>query len=233
MVRYERPLVEGVLLSRYQRFLAEVRLEDRTVTAHVPNSGSMRGCSEPGSRCRLREAPSPRRRLAWTLEQVFAAEVAVGINTQRANALALEALEGGVLTLPDLRSPWRVDREVRLGEGSRLDFRLVDGAGPMWVEVKNVTWVEGGVALFPDAVTARGARHLGELLRVLRRGERAAVVYVVQRGDARALRVAEEVDPTFARAVAAARGEGLVEAAVVVRVTATGLVPHALLPVVS
>lgn len=232
-MRYQGELVEGVLVRRYKRFLADVALPHGVVAAHVPNSGAMRGCSEPGSRCRVSHAASPRRRLAWTLEQVFAGPVAVGVNTLRANALALEALTTGVIALPGLDAGWQVRREVRLPSGSRIDLQLTDPRGPYWVEVKNVTWVEAGTALFPDAVTLRGARHVTELARRLGAGERAAIVYVVQRQDAVRLRAAAQVDAAFAAALATARAAGLVEVAVEVAVTAEGLAPHRPLPVVA
>jgi sugar fermentation stimulation protein A len=232
-VRYERPLVEGVLLRRFQRFLAEVSLEGRVVRVHVPNSGSMRTCSQPGSRCWVLPAAGPHRKLAWTLEQVAEGGVRVGVNTSRANHLAAEALAGGVVQLPGLRAGWSLRREVPLGHGSRVDFLLTDRHGSFWVEVKNVTWVEGGVALFPDAVTARGARHVEELGQRLCAGDRAAILFVVQRRDAGEVRVAATVDPASARAVETAREMGLVAAAVEVAVTQEGLVPTRALPVLD
>ncbi len=230
-MRYEQPLAGGVLLRRYRRFLAEVALDGQVVPVHVPNSGTMRTCSAPGSRCWVSPAAGPRRKLPWTLEQVEEGGVTVGVNTWRANRLAAEALAAGVARLEGLLAGWSLRREVPLGDGSRVDFLLTDRRGRFWVEVKNVTWVEGGVALFPDAVTARGARHVGELGQRLQAGERAAILYVVQRGDAREVRVAVAVDPLFARAVAAARRWGLVEAAVEVAVTREELVPTRALPV--
>lgn len=231
-MRYEGALREGVLLRRYQRFLADVALPEATVTVHVPNSGSMRGCSAPGSRCRVSPARSPHRALPWTLEQVFDGNVPVGVNTLRANALALEALAAGVVALPGLVVPWQVRREVRLG-GSRIDLLLTDARGRYWVEVKNVTWVEEGTALFPDAVTVRGARHVAKLARLRGEGERAAVVFVVQREDAERLRPAAHVDPGFAAALAAARAAGLAALAMEVAVSAEGLTPHRPLPVLG
>lgn len=231
-MRYERPLTEGVLLRRYKRFLAEVTLDGgEIVLAHVPNSGTMRGCSKPGSRCRVMPAAGGGRRLAWTLEQVDDGSTAVGVNTMRANRLAEEALREGVLRVPGLAGVWRLQREVSLADGSRIDFRLTDEHGAYWLEVKNVTWVEGGVALFPDAVTARGRRHVRELAARLAAGDRAAVLFVVQRGDARAVRAAREVDPAFARAIDAARRAGLVQGAVEIAVGAEGLSPRRSLPV--
>ncbi len=231
-MRYPSPLLPGRLRRRYQRFLADVELAGgEVVVAHVPNSGSMAGCSSPGSLCWLSRAAGAHRRLAWTLEQVVEGGVPVGVNTSRANGLALEALWDGVLTLPGLETPWTAQREVRTADRSRLDLRLEDPRGHYWVEVKNVTWVEGGVALFPDARTARGARHLEELAQLARGGQRAALVYVVQRADAAAVAAAAQVDPSYAAALDRAAAAGVALAAVEVAVNPEELTPARPLPV--
>lgn len=231
-MRYASPLVPGILRRRYQRFLADVELPGgEVVIAHVPNSGSMAGCSSPGSPCWLSRATGARRRLAWTLEQVVEGGIPVGVNTSRANGLALEALRDGVLTLPGLETPWTARREVRTAGRSRLDLRLEDPVGWYWVEVKNVTWVQGGVALFPDARTARGARHLEELARLAQDGQRAALSYVVQRGDAVAVAAAGHVDSTYAAALRQAADAGVAVVAVEVAVTTEALAPGRPLPV--
>jgi len=224
------PLFWGVLLRRWQRFLAEVRLESgEVVVAHVPNSGRLTGVAVPGHRCLL--ARICRGKLAYRVEVVEAGEVLVGINTLRANALAEEALEAGVLQLEGLAAGYRVLREKSPVPGSRFDLCLEDASGPYWLEVKNVTLVEGGVGLFPDAVTARGAKHLRLLAAQARAGVRAGVVYVVQRGDARAVRAAEAIDPQYARAAAEAAACGVRFFGVAVEVAPPRLVPHRPLPV--
>lgn len=219
------PLFWGVLLRRWQRFLAEVRLESgEVVVAHVPNSGRLTGVAVPGNRCLL--ARICRGKLAYRVEVVEAGEVLVGINTLRANALAEEALEAGVLQLEGLAAGYRVSREKSPVPGSRFDLCLEDASGPYWLEVKNVTLVEGGVGLFPDAVTARGAKHLRLLAAQAQAGVRAGVVYVVQRGDARAVRAAEAIDPQYAQAAAEAAACGVRFFGVAVEVAPPRLVPH-------
>lgn len=232
-MRYLAPLIPGRLLRRYKRFLADVELgTGETVTAHVPNSGRMTGCSAPGSPCLLAPASGPKRRLPYTLEQVVAAGVAVGVNTLRANALAEEALRAGVVRPRALAGEWRLDREVRRGR-SRIDFRLTDRRGELWLEVKNITLVEGGTALFPDAVTARGARHMDELASVARDGGRAALLYVVQRGDADRVAVDDALDPAYGAAFGRARAAGVDVLAVQVLPGPTGLQPWRELPVAA
>jgi len=230
-VRYAAPLVWGRLERRYKRFLADVVLDSgERVLAHVPNSGAMRGCSENGSRCLLLRATNPCRALAWTLEQVIASGIPVGVNTARANALVEEALRGRVALIPGLVEPWTLRREVMISQHSRTDFCLTDPRGATWVEVKSVSWAVDGVALFPDAVTSRGARHLAELAERVRGGERAVLLYVVQRGDASGVGVSP-IDSVYTAALVAARRASVTVIALQVAVAPGGLIPWRCLPV--
>ncbi len=204
------PLVAGRLVKRYKRFLADVTLDDgRLVTAHSANTGSMMGCAEPGSRVWLSASSNPKRKLAFTWELVEAEPgVVVGIHTGRANALVEEAICAG--HLPALAGAASIRREVRYGHNSRIDLLLeFDHGPPCHVEVKNVTLVRDGVALFPDAVTARGTKHLHEMAQVVRDGGRAAMVYCVQRSDAESLSPAKEIDAAYARALGTALEAGV------------------------
>jgi sugar fermentation stimulation protein A len=214
-VIFESPLVPGTLLGREKRFLVHVRLASgEQVIAHTNNTGSMHGCSEAGSRVWLSPATNPRRKLAWTHELVEAGQppVLVGVNTQRANALAREAIAAG--TVRELAAHDWIRAEVRAGVGTRFDLQLGRGSRDaprdvVWVEVKNVTLVEDGVARFPDAVTLRGRRHLAELSARVRAGERATMLYVIQREDAAALGPADAIDPAYGEALRAAAGAGV------------------------
>lgn len=204
------PLVAGRLVKRYKRFLADVTLDDgRLVTAHSANTGSMMGCAEPGSRVWLSESDNPKRKLAYTWELVEAGPgVVVGIHTGRANGLVEAAIREG--RIPALSGATAIRREVRYGRNSRIDLLLeFDHGPPCHVEVKNVTLVRDGVALFPDAVTARGTKHLAEMSEVVRAGGRAVMVYCVQRGDGDVLSPAEQIDPTYARALRTALASGV------------------------
>lgn len=193
------PLIEGTLLRREKRFTAWVRLLDgREVAAHCTNTGRMTGCSEPGSRVWLSPADRPGRKLKWTWELVEVAPgVRLGINTFLTNGLVAEAVRDGVITelagYPDLR------REVAYGsEGSRVDLLLTDGDRRCWVEVKSATLVsDHRRALFPDAPTERGRKHLRELASMVAAGDRAALVFTVLRGDADEVAPADEVDPEY------------------------------------
>lgn len=198
-------------MRRYQRFLAEVELADgRRVTAHCPNTGAMLGCQVPGSPVWLSAATTPGRKLAWTWELVEPLPgVRVGLHTGRSNALVREAIETGVAA--ELAGYAGIRAEVPYGQGSRIDLLLTAPARPdCYVEVKNVTAAaEGGVALFPDAVTTRGARHLDEMAAQVALGKRAVLVFCVQREDVTEVRPADAIDPHYGRRLRAATAAGV------------------------
>ena len=202
------PLTAGILVRRYQRFLAEVELPNGSrVTAHTANTGRMTGCAEPGRPVWLSHHPKPARRLPFTWEMIKMPTALVGINTQVPNRLAALAARAGLLA--ELDGPAEVKTEVLRGK-SRLDLRLIDRQGrSILVEVKNSTLAEGGTAYFPDAVTARGARHLDELAALARAGERAALMVVVQRGDAERFSPADHIDPEWGQKLRAALDQGV------------------------
>ncbi|MGD9786621.1 MAG: DNA/RNA nuclease SfsA [Sulfuricellaceae bacterium] len=208
---FPSPLLEGRLLKRYQRFLADVALADgSTVTAHCPNTGSMLGCKEPGSRVWLSRSANSQRKLPFTWEIVEALpEVLVGVNTGLANRLVEEAIANGAIA--ELQGYSRIRREVRFGaENSRVDL-LLEGDGPScYVEVKNVTAaVENGVAIFPDAVSGRGAKHLRELAAMAEAGHRAVLCFCVQRRDVAEVRPADAIDPVYGRTLREAMNRGM------------------------
>lgn len=212
-MHFDPPLLEGILERRYKRFLADVRLPDgRMVTAHCPNTGSMRGCAQPGWRVWLSPATEPARKLAYTWELVEVDDGAcVGVNTGRPNRVVCEALRAGLI--PALRGYSCLRTEVRYGqEGSRIDILLDEaqnGAPPAWVEVKNVTLLEQGVALFPDAVTTRGQKHLRELMAVRATGQRAVVLFCVSHTAAQHFAPAGQIDPEYARLLGEAAAQGV------------------------
>ncbi len=209
-MQFPQPLAHGVLVRRYKRFLADVVLDDGgEITAHCPNPGAMLGLNRPGFGVWLSHRPDPRRKLAYTLQMVEADGALVGVNTLTPNRLAAEALAEGVIG--ELAGYERVRAEVRYGEASRIDFLLQgDGRPSCWLEVKNCHLSRTpGLAEFPDCVAARSLKHLRELEAMVAAGDRAVVLFVVQRTDCEAFSACYDLDPAFAHGLDHAAGAGV------------------------
>jgi sugar fermentation stimulation protein A len=208
-MRFAAPPLAGRFLRRTKRFFADVELDDGTlVTAHCPNTGSLLGCLEPGARAWLRDSGDERRKLRHTWQAIRIGRTWINVDTSLPNRVVAEAVERG--QIEPLAGYDTIQREVRYGENSRVDLLLSARDGRRcWVEVKNTTLAEGTTALFPDAVTERGLKHLRELTRRVRRGERAVQFFFVSRADVEALRAAEAIDPEYARALHRAARAGV------------------------
>ena len=207
MVRFQGQTSRARLLRRYKRFLADVRVESGEIqTVHCPNSGSMLGCDDPGSEVLISESPNKKRKLSHTWELVRVGRWWVGVNTMMPNLVVEEAVARG--RVEELAGYGSVRREVPYGRNSRIDLCLED-PGRCYVEVKNVTLARGDVALFPDAVTARGAKHLVELRSVVRGGQRAVMFFLVNRGDCTSMEAAADIDPNYAAELARAVAAGV------------------------
>jgi len=212
------PLTPGRLIRRYKRFLADVELNDgRQVTAHCPNSGSMLGCLEQGAPVFLSQNHDAKRRTAYTWQMIFINQGWVGINTLVPNRLVAQAARKQALPL--FQGAREVRPEVKTSEHTRLDLLVEREQGPLYVEVKNVTLVADGAAIFPDAKTTRGAKHLVELMNLKSQGAGAAAVFVVQRMDANCFAPAREIDPDYADLLVKARKRGVQVAAVQAKVS--------------
>jgi sugar fermentation stimulation protein A len=226
-MQFPSPLERGRLVQRYKRFFADVALHDgREVTAHCPNPGAMLGLNMPGLPVWLSVSDSPTRKLPHTLELVEADGGLVGVNTMHPNRLVAEALAADAI--PELSGYAEVRREVKYGEASRVDFLLTSpGRQPrrleskdvqpkdsqghrLWLEVKNCHLSRTkGLAEFPDCVAARSAKHLRELQAMVAAGDRAAVLFIVQREDCEAFSACRDIDPAFAAALDDAAGAGV------------------------
>jgi len=213
-MRFPAPLLPATLVKRYKRFLADVVLPSgETVTVHCANPGSMIGLAAPGARVWLSKSANPKRKLAhsWELIEVdfgTGAEL-VGINTAHPNALAVEAIAAGAV--PELAGYAGLRREVKYGRNSRVDILLEHPQRPpCYVEIKNVHLMRrAGLAEFPDAVTKRGAKHLGELADMVAQGHRAVMLFLIQIGSAQRFALARDIDPGYGRAFDAARAAGV------------------------
>lgn len=209
-MEFDQELQPGILVRRYKRFLADVQLDkDKIITVHCPNSGSMLGCSKPGSPVMLSRSENPKRKYPHTLEMVQADRVWVGVNTALTNRLVREALEKGVIN--EFGKLDAITQEIKTSDNTRLDFLLEYKGKKIFMEVKNCSLAEDRVAMFPDAVTTRGTKHLRELAMLKAQGHKAAVFFCVQRQDADSFMPASHIDPLYAETLAkVAAGDVLV-----------------------
>lgn len=237
-MRFPAPLLRGRLVRRYKRFLADVVLDTgEAVTATCPNTGSLLGLAVPGAVVWLSTSDSPTRKYRHTWELVEAdlgaGPMLVGVNTSHPNRLVAEAIAGGrikpLVGYPELR------REVKYGVASRVDLLLgCPERGSCYVEIKNVHMMRRrGLAEFPDSITARGAKHLGELAAMVAAGHRAVMLFLIQRRDATRLALARDIDPTYVAAFDIARAAGVEMLAYRCRMTPDAILIDKQVPIVS
>lgn len=234
-MRFPQALIPGILVKRYKRFLADVDLAGAgLVTAHCPNTGSMMGCCETDSPVWLSRSPNAARKYPYTWEIVqVEGDTLVGINTGVTPRLVCEAIDNGAIT--DLQGYRHIQREVPYGtQNSRIDLLLTGDAGQCcYVEIKNVTAaVDGDTALFPDAVSSRGTKHLRELMAMVERGHRAVLCFCVQRDDVHRVQPADAIDELYGQTLRQALCCGVEAIAYCARVSPRGIVLYRAVPVV-
>lgn len=238
MLAFSPPLLKGTLVKRYKRFLADVLLETgELVCAHCPNTGAMLGLAEPGVPVWLSQSDRPARKLKYTWELVEDPEARfIGVNTGNPNALVKKLLElGGI---PEFSAYPHVKTEVYAEPGSRLDFFLQGSGGVdpadlgCYIEVKNAHFKQAEQALFPDSPTQRGAKHMEVLERLVQRGFRAFVLYIIQRQDCSSFSLAANIDPAYTKAATQAFERGVQPLAYSCKISPLGIELGARLPVV-
>ena len=220
-MQIDKPVVTGRLLRRYKRFLADIEMDDGSIeVAHCPNTGSLLGCLPERAPAVLRDSQDPKRKLRYTLQTVEVDGTWVNVDTSLPNAVVAEAIETG--QVPELVGFASQRREVKYGQGSRIDILLED-PGKCYVEVKSTTLCENGEARFPDAVTERGRKHLEELAGMVREGHRAVIFFHVSRGDVESFAPADDIDPKYGETLRRVVKEG-----VEVQAWATDVTPNSL-----
>lgn len=233
-MQFQPELKPATLLRRYKRFLADVETPDgELLTLHCPNTGAMTGCAEPGFRVWYSTSANPKRKYphTWELSQTFAGEFIV-VNTQRANAVAQQAIERRLI--PSFADYKECLREVRYGqERSRIDL-LLQGhpvSPHCYIEVKSVTLAQQHQGYFPDAVTLRGQKHLRELITMVEQGYRAAILFVVGHTEIQSVKPAHHIDPAYAKLCMIAKHVGVEFYALSMSITPHGLSAGSMLDV--
>lgn len=209
MIRYQSTLTKAVLLKRYKRFLADVRLSNgETITVHCPNTGSMTNCAEPGWIVYLSKSANKKRKYAYTWELAVNDQAHwIGINTNNANKIVKDAIQQGKIV--ELAEYNHITPEYKVGE-SRIDFLLKgDGMPDCYVEVKSMTLCEKGIGYFPDTVTQRGTKHANELAELAKKGNKAVLLFCAQHSGIIQYDIASHIDAKYALAVAEAKISGV------------------------
>ncbi len=232
-MRFSSPLVQGTLIKRYKRFLADIQMPDgKRVTAHCPNTGTMLTCSAPDSPVCLSRSANPKRKYPYTLEMIKAKSTWVGVNTARTNSLVIEGInKGQILEFQNIDS---ILTEVKTSDHTRLDLLVKHEGISTYIEIKNCSLAVDGCAMFPDAVTTRGTKHLKELARLSQAGWRACIFFLVQRMDAERFSPAFQIDPIYSEALLQAAEAGVTVLVYQAEVNPLGIsiirtLPHSLL----
>lgn len=206
---FPKKLEQGKLLKRYKRFFADIEYKGEKITAHVPNTGSLKSCLFPEQKCFFSPADNPERKLKFTLEMLETPTGLVGVNTQLPNQLVKKAIEDKFL------AHWKdfdvVKPEFKINAETRIDFRLENTKTKKfhYIEVKNVSLMENGTALFPDAETTRGQKHLKELMELKEQGHGCEIVFLIQREDVKKFQAAKDIDPVYAKLLKQANDVGV------------------------
>jgi len=195
-MNFEDKLISGLLLKRYKRFLVDIKVGNKIVTAHCPNTGSMLGLLDKNNKVWLTKSANPKRKLKYTLQIIENQSAKVGINTHITNKITLEALKSSIIE--KFKNFETVKQEVNFGSNTRFDFLITKGTKKSFIEVKNVTLSrKKGVAEFPDAVTSRGLKHIQELLKANQKGYEIYLLYIIQRDDCNKFELAKDIDPKY------------------------------------
>ena len=193
---FNKKLISGEFVKRYKRFFVDVKINNKIITAHCPNTGSMMSLLSANNKVWLSKSENPERKLKYTLQIIENKKSMVGVNTHLTNKIVLEALEEN--SIKELKNLENIKSEVKFGKNTRFDFLISKNNKKIFVEVKNVTLSrKKGVAEFPDAVTARGLKHINELINASKRGFETYLLFLIQRNDCNQFKIAQDIDPDY------------------------------------
>jgi len=195
-MKFKDRLLQGTFIKRYKRFFVDINFRNKIITAHCPNTGSMMGLLNEGNKTWFSVSSNPKRKLRYSLEIIRVGKSLVGINTLLTNKLVFEALKS-----KKIKSLIRYDNikaEVKFSNSTRFDFLISDTKEKCFLEVKNVTLVRNEkIAEFPDSITSRGTKHLIELINAKKKGFESCILYLIQRQDCKAFKIAEDIDINY------------------------------------
>jgi len=207
-MNFENKLISGIFIKRYKRFFVDVQIENKLITAHCPNTGSMQGLLKEGNKIWLSKSNNPNRKLKYTLQIIEDGNSKVGVNTHLTNKIVLDALENNLIR--EFSKNIEIKPEVKFGENTRFDFLIADKNYKAFIEVKNVTLArKPKIAEFPDSITSRGAKHIRELIKASKKGYKIYIAFIIQREDCDQLAIASDIDPEYSRLLSKAIKEKL------------------------
>ena len=193
---FENELIAGVLIKRYKRFFVDIKVKNKVITAHCPNTGSMMGLLKKGNKVWFTESNNKKRKLKHTLQIIEVNGTKIGVNTHLTNKIFYEALSSGKII--DIKKNDILFKEKKFNQNTRFDFFIKKSEKGIFIEVKNVTLSRiKNIAEFPDAVTERGLKHLNELIEAKNRGFDIYLAFIIQREDCKKFKIAEDIDPKY------------------------------------
>ena len=202
-MNFDNKLIPGLLIKRYKRFFADVRVNNQVLTVHCPNTGSMHGLLDEGNKVWISKSNNPKRKLKYTLEIIEVKKTKVGINTHSTNKIVHDALQNNLIK--EFNNNIDIKPETKFGANTRFDFLVSSKKYQSFIEVKNVTLSrKRNLAEFPDAETSRGLKHIGELIKASKKKFKVYILFVIQRNDCNAFTIAKDIDPNYANALSKA-----------------------------
>ena len=202
-MNFKNKLISGLLIKRYKRFFVDIKIKNQILTAHCPNTGSMIGLLKKGNKVWISKSDNPNRKLKYTLEIIECGKSKVGVNTHSSNKIVCHALKKNLIE--ELKDFSEIKSEAKFGSNTRFDFLVFKKKYKAFIEVKNVTLSrKKGIAEFPDAVTARGLKHINELVKASKKNYKIFLLYLIQRDDCKSFRIAKDIDPAYAATLAKA-----------------------------
>ena len=199
-MNFENKLIPGLFIKRYKRFFVDVKINNKIITAHCPNTGSMYGLLKKGNKVWISKSNNPNRKLKYTLEIIEDNKSKVGINTLFTNKIVLHALQNNLIK--EFKGVSEIKPETKFGKNTRFDFLITDKKNKSFIEVKNVTLSrKKSLAEFPDAVTTRGLKHINELENAGKKNYKIFIIFLIQRNDCEVFTIAKDIDPDYAKAL--------------------------------